>query len=66
MNLIKGTLTELIDDFLEVVLNDDEGISIKAYGSLCELAAKTGNLDIINKIRIQDDRCYIKGETDEV
>lgn len=64
--LIKGTLTELIDDFLEVVLNDDEGISIKAYSSLCELAAKTGNIDIINKIRIQDDRCYIKGETDEV
>jgi len=63
---IKGTLTELIDDFLEVVLNDDEGISINAYSSLCELAAKTGNLDIINKIRIQDDRCYIKGESDEV
>lgn len=57
---------ELINEFLINILDDDMGISINAYSSLCELAAKTGNLDIINKIRIQDDRCYIKGESDEV
>lgn len=56
----------LIDEFLTTLLNDDEGVSIKVYNSLCELAAKTGNLDIINKVRIQDGRCYIKGDSNEV
>lgn len=62
----KDDLIDVIDEFLITILNDDDGISVNAYSLLCELAAKTGNLDIINKIRIQDNRCYIKGETDEV